>query len=89
VPAYGDLVWLFMAAEVEGERVLDYEHEEQAILQATRRLALNLIVEESGCLEFLKPCLVAEQPEALHLSCHGTIRGEPVLALEMPDAAGL
>ncbi|MFO1155982.1 MAG: hypothetical protein U1E43_04045 [Rhodospirillales bacterium] len=38
-----------MAAHVEGESVLNYEHEEQAILQATQRLDLNLMVEESGC----------------------------------------
>ncbi len=84
-PSHRDLALLFMAAEVEGERVLDYEREEQAILQATRRVELNLVVEESGCLEFLEPCLVEEQPEALHLSCHGTIHeGAPVLALETP-----
>jgi hypothetical protein len=78
-----------MAADVEGEHVLDYEREGQAILQATRRLELNLVVEESGCLEFLEPCLVQEQPAALHLSCHGTIRdGAPVLALETPEGRG-
>jgi hypothetical protein len=43
-PKHRDLALLFMAAEVEGERVLDYEREEQAILQATRRLELNLVV---------------------------------------------
>lgn len=86
-PVHRDLALVFMAADVEGESPLNYEHEEQAILEATRRLDLNLVVEESGCLEFLEPCLAEERPEALHLSCHGTIdaRG-PVLALE--TAAG-
>ena len=85
-PAHRDLALLFMAADVEGESQLNYEHEEQAILEATRRLDLNLIVEESGCLEFLEPCLAQERPEALHLSCHGTIHnGDPVLVLETPE----
>lgn len=81
-----NLALIFMAADVDGERVLDYEREEQAILDATRQLDLNLVVEESGCLEFLERCLIDEQPEALHLSCHGTIvEDAPVLALETPD----
>ncbi len=86
-PTHRDLSLVFMAADVEGESPLNYEHEELAILDATRRLDINLIVEESGCLEFLDPCLAEERPEALHISCHGTIdaRG-PVLALE--TAAG-
>lgn len=37
-PLYRDLALLFMAAEVEGQRVLNYEQEEAAILQATKSL---------------------------------------------------
>lgn len=82
-PKYRDLGLVFMAAHVEGESVLNYEHEESAILQATQRLDLNLIVEESGARDFLGETLANERPEALHLSCHGTIaNGTPVVILE-------
>lgn len=74
-----------MAADVEGQGVLNYEHEKAAILQATQRLDLNLMVEESGALDFLGQMLANERPEALHLSCHGTIaEGTPVVILESP-----
>ena len=84
VPAYRDLALLFMAAEVEGQSILNYEQEEAAILQATKSPALNLSVEESGSVEFLGQRIAEDGPfEALHLSCHGEIvKGEPVLALE-------
>ncbi len=42
---------LFMAAEVEGQGVINYEQEEAGILQATNGLPLNLSVEESGAIE--------------------------------------
>jgi hypothetical protein len=51
-PAYRDLALLFMAAEVDGQGILSYEQEEAAILQATKGLALNLMVEESGAIGF-------------------------------------
>jgi hypothetical protein len=87
VPAYRDLALLFMAAEVEGQSILNYEQEEAAILQATTSPTLNLSVEESGAVEFLGQRIADDGPfEALHLSCHGEIvKGEPVLALENPE----
>jgi esterase/lipase superfamily enzyme/tetratricopeptide (TPR) repeat protein len=89
-PAYRDLSLLFMAAEVEGQGVLNYEQEEAGILQATKTLSLNLSVEESGAIGFLGERLAQDGPfEALHLSCHGGIdKGNPILALERP-AGGL
>ena len=85
-PPNRDLMLMFMAADVEGQQVLEYEREESAILEATRWLDLALVVEESGCLEFLEPRLAQDRPEVLHLSCHGTIRdGQPVLMLETPE----
>jgi hypothetical protein len=86
-PAYRDLSLLFMAAEVEGQGVLNYEQEEAAILQATKGLDLNLSVEESGAIEFLNQRLAQDGPfEALHLSCHGNIeKGEPFICLETPE----
>jgi hypothetical protein len=85
-PEFRDLSLLFMAAEVEGQRVLNYEQEEAGVLQATSGLPLNLSVEESGAIEFLGERIAQDGPfEALHLSCHGDIvKGHPVLALEKP-----
>jgi hypothetical protein len=92
-PRFRDLALLFMAADVEGQGALNYEHEEAAILQATRHLDLS--VEESGALDFLTVRLAQHSPfEALHLSCHGDLakkdlgavaRGQPYLALESPE----
>jgi len=86
-PLYRDLALLFMAAEIDGQSILNYEQEESAILQATKGLDLNLMVEESGAIEFLTQRIAQDGPfEALHLSCHGDIEnGEPVLALESPE----
>ncbi len=87
-PPYTDLRALFMAAAPEGQRELDYEAEEAAILSATERLRLQLLVEESGCLEFLGPRVADEESlEVLHLSCHGDIDSAdgPFLALETPE----
>jgi hypothetical protein len=73
-PAYRDLALLFMAAEVDGQGILSYEQEEAAILQATKGLALNLMVDESGAIGFLGQRIAQDGPfEALHLSCHGDI----------------
>jgi hypothetical protein len=86
-PAYRDLSLLFMAAEVEGQGILNYEQEEAAILQATKGLDLNLSVEESGAVEFLTQRIAQDGPfDALHLSCHGNIvKGEPFVSLETPE----
>jgi len=96
VPLHSDLALLFMAAAPEGENQLNFEAEEAAILDATRRLPLALAVEESGALPGLEERLGTDGPfEGLHLSCHGGIdrdRG-PVLALEdetgRPDLVSL
>jgi hypothetical protein len=86
-PEFRDLSLLFMAAQVEDQGVLNYEQEEAGILQATNGLPLNLMVEESGAIEFLGQRIAQDGPfEALHLSCHGDIvKGHPVLALEKPE----
>ncbi|MEZ4869727.1 MAG: CHAT domain-containing protein [Caldilineaceae bacterium] len=87
-PAYRDLAALFMAASPRGQQELDYEAEEAAILRATERLPMQLVVEESGCGDFFKERLAQEGSfEAIHLSCHGDILrdGEAALALESPE----
>lgn len=84
-PAHGDLQLIFMAAAPAGESPLAFEDEESAILEATRRLPLHLVVEESGCIQFLGEKLDLDGPfEVLHLSCHGGIDPDvgPLLGLE-------
>jgi tetratricopeptide (TPR) repeat protein len=62
----------FMAAAPEGVSELDYEAEENAILDAVGATHLDLLVEESGEAETLGRHLVdAGRPPILHLSCHG------------------
>ena len=79
-----DLAMMFMAASPEGQRLLEFEAEEAAILEATERLAVALVVEESGCAALLKERLAGDGPfEVVHVSCHGAILdGVPSLALE-------
>jgi len=87
-PKYGDLQLMFMAAAPAGQSLLDFEAEEAAILEATRRAnRTHLIVEETGALEPLGIQLTSDDGpfDALHLSCHGEIdtkSGQPFLLLE-------
>ena len=86
--AYRDLALMFMAASPEGQQELDFEAEEAAILDATAQLPVQVVVEESGCADFLKDRLAQEGPfEVVHVSCHGDIlgNGEPALAIETPE----
>ncbi len=87
-PAYRDLAVMFMAAAPEGLRELDFEAEEAAILNATERLPVQVVVEESDCADFLKDRLAQDGPfEVVHISCHGDILrdGGPALAFETPE----
>lgn len=97
-PAFRDIAILFMAAAPEGVAELDFEAEEVAILEATARLPVHLLVEESGCATFLRDRVAQEGPfDVVHLSCHGDLIEEgtaaakaaatagPVLALETPE----
>jgi CHAT domain-containing protein len=76
---------MFMAASPRGETVLDYDNEELAILRATERTGLDLVVEDSGNLDELRVAWEDTKLGALHLSCHGLGGREPVLALEDDD----
>ena len=81
---------VFMAAapEEDHQRSLDYELEETAILDATGTIGMDLIVEESGTLDWLVETLSAEKPvDVLHISCHGSLKPQPSLILE--DEYGL
>jgi CHAT domain len=77
VPANRALRVLFTATSPENVTpVLDFEAEEGRILKATARQPIELMVEESGCLEELGN-LVASYDKAyfdvLHLTGHATI----------------
>ena len=88
-PRHADLQLMFMAAAPQGQHELDFEAEEAAILEATERLPLRLVVEETGNRTFLGERLNADEGpfEALHLSCHGDIdpKAGPVLLLETAE----
>ncbi|MBK8090927.1 MAG: CHAT domain-containing protein [Verrucomicrobiaceae bacterium] len=73
---------VFMAAAPHGADNLNYEDEETAILDATKGLGLDLVVEESGTLDLLAACVAREQPEVVQISCHGSLQPEPGLLLE-------
>ncbi len=83
---YRDLFLLFMAAAPKGGAAeLDFEAEENAILEATKRTRLRLLVEETGNVEQLGIRLKNSGSfQAVHLSCHGGFDDsqEPVLVLE-------
>jgi tetratricopeptide (TPR) repeat protein len=86
-PLHEDFALIFMAASPEGVGELNFEAEEAAIIQATNPRYVRVMVEESGCLEFLRERTVQEGPiEALHLSCHGDVAASgALLALESPE----
>jgi hypothetical protein len=85
--AHRDLAVMFMAAAPEGQGVLDFEAEEAAILAATERLGVQVVVEESGSARVLKDRLAQDGPfEVVHVSCHGAIvDGVPRLVWETLD----
>jgi tetratricopeptide (TPR) repeat protein len=73
-PDHGDVAALFMAASPDGQRELDYEAEETAIIAATQHLALNLAVEDSGALApFAARAKLEGDLDAVHFSCHGLL----------------
>lgn len=84
-PAPHRLHAVFMAASPTGlgdRAQLEYEAEETAILRATDQIGMDLVVEESGTLALLTACLARENPDVVHLSCHGQCRPESGLLLE-------
>ena len=92
---FADLRMTFMAAAPEDQSDLAFEAEELAILEATGGTA-QVLVEESGALEFLRT-QIDSSSQVLHLSCHGGIlaprdaagqregAARPVLFLERPE----
>ncbi|MCB0256895.1 MAG: CHAT domain-containing protein, partial [Anaerolineae bacterium] len=85
---HGDLKTVFMAASPLGSSELDYEEEEYAILEATKGLKVELIVEDSGHLDYLAQRLFEHAPiDVVHLSGHGRPTDQGV-RLVMEDMGG-
>jgi len=85
-PAQDRLGLVFMAAAPRRVSALNYEAEEASILQATKNIGIDLVVEESGTLDLLAACVAREKPDVVQISCHGTLEPSPGLVLE--DDAG-
>ncbi|MFN7950376.1 MAG: CHAT domain-containing protein [bacterium] len=81
-PSPNRLALVFMAAAPRGADNLSYEAEEATILDATKGLGLDLVVEESGTLDLLSAIVAREKPDVVQLSCHGALEPEPALLLE-------
>jgi len=84
-PQNRQLKFLFMACSaLEVKPELDYEEEEEAIFQATERLAIEMEVDDSGSLEGLRHRLELEQYDVVHLSGHADIasNGNPFFIME-------
>ena len=76
----GPLRVLFLAAEP-----LDYEEEEQSILEAAEGLNMTLAISESGTWEEMKSLAVSFQPHLLHLA--GQVKmsgGSAIFSLQGP-----
>jgi len=59
-PLHEDFSLIFMAASPQGVGELNFEAEEAAIIKATNPRYMRVMVEESGCLEFLRERTVQE-----------------------------
>ena len=85
-PKSEEMKLMLMATDPAESTSLDYEAEEGRILEATGRSGLELVVEESGCLEELG-LLVRDYGagyfDAFHLTGHATSDGtEPKFGME-------
>jgi len=80
---------LFMACSPEGVTpVLEYEKEEEIILEVTKDLPVEIDVEDTGSLQGLLDCLENNEYDVIHLSGHANIEdGTPYFCME--DEEGL
>ncbi|HLP49221.1 MAG TPA: CHAT domain-containing protein, partial [Candidatus Kapabacteria bacterium] len=77
VPGNRPLRILFMACDPLTLRSgLNYEREEEAILETTRNLPVELEVEDSGSLKGLQQQLIHKYYDIVHLSGHAGIEGD-------------
>ncbi|MGC1122969.1 MAG: tetratricopeptide repeat protein, partial [Candidatus Methanofastidiosia archaeon] len=75
---------LFMACSAERvEPVLDYEKEEETILEVTEKFPVEIDVEDTGSLQGLAESLKPKKYDIVHLSGHANIKeGSPVFVME-------
>jgi hypothetical protein len=68
-PASQPLRVLFMACSpLDIQPVLDFEKEEEIILDVTRDLPVDMDVEETGSLQGLHKCLETNEYDVIHLT---------------------
>ena len=83
---------LFMASSPENVKpVLAYEAEEHEIIEATKRSSLDLVVEESGCVEELGALLQdygAGFFDVLHLTGHAGHKNDGTPVFHLEDSEG-
>ncbi len=78
-PDPGPLRLLFLAAAPEGPVPLDYEREEEALLNATARLDRNVVIlpfAETGGIGELADLVTRHRPQVVHLTGHGVTDAE-------------
>lgn len=75
---------LFMACSPEGlTPALEYEKEEETIFKVTRKLPLDMDVEDTGSLQGLGEQLIQNQYDVIHISGHADIEdGTPYFWME-------
>jgi tetratricopeptide (TPR) repeat protein len=74
---------LFMACSPEGVKpVLNFEKEEEAILDVTRELPVDMDVEDTGSLEGLQTCLAQKHYDVIHITGHADIDDGPFFLME-------
>jgi len=75
---------LFMACSPQDVApVLDFEEEEDTILEVTKDLPVDIDVEDTGSLQGLKECLVQNEYDIIHLTGHANIEdGVPYFCME-------
>lgn len=77
VPGNHPLRILFMACDPVGmESGLNYQQEEEVILEITGKLPVQLEVEDSGSLKGLQQRLIHKYYDIIHLSGHANIDGD-------------
>jgi hypothetical protein len=65
------------------EPVLDFEKEEETILEVTKDLPVDIDVEDTGSLQGLKECLLQKEYDVIHLTGHADIEGNtPYFCME-------
>jgi hypothetical protein len=63
--------------------VLDFEKEEETILEVTKDLPVDIDVEDTGSLQGLQECLLQKEYDVIHVTGHADIEGNtPYFCME-------